>query len=157
MKEENQANKKAGVKIDTSAFIRQVAVAGSNEEMPKSTLAENQTETVVSNTNPEAGTCIEEKTIEEKTKEPPKKKRGQAVDYESVFLSRNELRNRQGLYIGKDNYEVLQTLVRSIRNERISISGLVDNIISHHIELYEDEINRIYEENIKRPIKRNSR
>jgi hypothetical protein len=152
MKEENQANKKAGVKIDTSAFIRQVAVAGSNEEIPKSTQADNQLEFIGNKTDTEPETAIEEKT-----KEPPKKKRSQTVDYESVFLSRNELRNRQGLYIGKDNYEVLQTLVRSIRNERISVSGLVDNIISHHIELYEDEINRIYEENIKRPIKRNSK
>ena len=152
MEEDNQVNKKAGVKIDTSAFIRQVAVAGSNEEMPKSTQAENQLEVAENKTNTEL-----EISIEEKTKEPPKKKRGQSVDYESVFLSRNELRNRQGLYIGKDNYEVLQTLVRSIRNERISVSGLVDNIISHHIELYEDEINRIYEENIKRPIKRSGK
>ena len=152
MEEDNQVNKKAGVKIDTSAFIRQVAVAGSNEEMPKSTQAENQLEVAGNKTNTEP-----EISIEEKAKEPSKKKRGQSVDYESVFLSRNELRNRQGLYIGKDNYEVLQTLVRSIRNERISVSGLVDNIISHHIELYEDEINRIYEENIKRPIKRSGK
>lgn len=152
MKEDNQANKKADVKIDTSAFIRQVAMAGSNEEMSKSTQTDNQSEVDENNINTELQT-----PIEEKVKEPPKKKRGQSIDYESIFLPRNELRNRQGLYIDKDNYEVLQTLVRSIRNERISVSGLVDNIISHHIELYEDEINRIYEENIKRPIKRNSK
>ncbi|MFG5856603.1 DUF3408 domain-containing protein [Dysgonomonas sp. Shenzhen-Wh21] len=70
------------------------------------------------------------------------------------FPNRNELKNRQGLYIDKENYEVLQTLVRSIRTERLSVSGLVDNIINHHIELYGDEINRIYEENIKKPIKK---
>jgi hypothetical protein len=152
MKEDNQISKKSSVKIDTSAFIRQVAVAGSNEDMPKPIQADNQPEVTRNNTDSEP-----EIDIEEKPKESSKKKRGQAVDYESVFLSRNELRNRQGLYIDKDNYEVLQTLVRSIRNERISVSGLVDNIINHHIELYEDEINRIYEENIKRPIKRNSK
>jgi len=152
MNEDNQTSKKSSVKIDTGAFIRQVAVAGSNEEMPKPIQADNQPEVTGNNTDSEP-----EISIEEKPKESSKKKRGQAVDYESVFLSRNELRNRQGLYIDKDNYEVLQTLVRSIRNERLSVSGLVDNIIRHHIELYEDEINRIYEENIKRPIKRNSK
>ena len=150
MKEDNQTSKKSGVKIDTSAFIRQVAVAGSNEDMPKSIQAEKQSE-VIDNSDES------ENIIEEKPKESPKKKRGQSIDYEAIFLLRNELRNRQGLYIGKDNYEVLQTLVRSIRNERLSVSGLVDNIIRHHIELYEDDINRIYEENIKRPIKRSSK
>jgi len=150
MKEDNQTSKKSSVKIDTSAFIRQVAVAGSNEDMPKPIQADIQPEVIDNSKEPED-------TTEEKPKESPKKKRGQSVDYETVFLIRNELRNRQGLYIDKDNYEVLQTLVRSIRNERLSVSGLVDNIIRHHIELYEDDINRIYEENIKRPIKRNSK
>ncbi|MDR1938595.1 MAG: DUF3408 domain-containing protein, partial [Tannerellaceae bacterium] len=32
---------------------------------------------------------------------PAKRKRGQAADYEGLFLSRNELRDRQGLYIGR--------------------------------------------------------
>lgn len=73
--------------------------------------------------------------------------------YQQQFLSKNELSNRQGLYIDKDNYEVLQTLVRSIRSERLSVSGLVDNIIKHHIELYGDDINRIFEENFRKPIK----
>lgn len=150
MKEDSSKSKNAETKIDTSAFIRQVSVAGSNEEKPKPIQPVSQPETSSNNSINEP-----EDTIEEKTRESPKKKRGQSIDYEPVFLVRNELRNRQGLYIDKDNYEVLQTLVRSIRSERLSVSGLVDNIIRHHIELYEDDINRIYEENIKRPIKRN--
>ncbi|KAA6304509.1 hypothetical protein EZS27_043844, partial [termite gut metagenome] len=77
-----------------------------------------------------------------------------AADYEDVFLTRNELRNRQGLYIDKDNYEILQTLVRSVRNRQLSVSGLVDNIVRHHIERYGEDINRIDEENIRKPFKR---
>jgi hypothetical protein len=92
---------------------------------------------------------------EDKPKEQVKRKRQQAADYENLFLVRNEIRTRQGLYIGRDNYETLQTLVRAIRSERLSVSGLVDNIVRHHIETYEDEINRIYEENVRKPIKRN--
>jgi Protein of unknown function (DUF3408). len=150
MKEDNQTSKKSSVKIDAGAFIRQVAVAGSNEDTPKPIQTDNQPEVIENSNEPED-------TTGEKPKESPKKKRGQSIDYETAFLIRNELRNRQGLYIDKDNYEVLQTLVRSIRNERLSVSGLVDNIIRHHIELYEDDINHIYEENIKRPIKKNSK
>lgn len=149
MKEKSNADKNtdtdAKVKINTNAFIRQVSVAGSNANMQQANDAPMQTEEV-------------NELSEERPKESqlPKKKKGQnlSLDYESTFLNRNELKNRQGLYIDKENYEVLQTLVRSIRTERLSVSGLVDNIINHHIELYGDEINRIYEENVKKPIKK---
>jgi hypothetical protein len=114
MNEESNANRKtngnANLPVDTSAFIRQVSYAGNREYLPEVMQAE------VSNEMPEPA--------EEK---PAKRKRGQAVDYEGLFLSRNELRDRQGLYIGKENYEILQTLVRG---ERLSVSGLVDNIVS---------------------------
>ena len=145
MKEENNANKKAddnaNVPFDTNDFIRQVAVAGSKEDTPISIQSDNETEIPADTSEPIEG-------------KPIKRKRGQPVDYENLFLSRNELRDRQGLYIGRDNYETLQTLIRAIRGERLSVSGLVDNIVSHHIELYGDEINRIYDENSRKPIKK---
>jgi hypothetical protein len=144
--------------INPKAFIRQIAVAetntGTSAYQPASTQAdaEQETEDVAVLENRDA---VPEVSEESKTKEQGKRRKGQttAIDYEAVFLARNELSNRQGLYIDRDNYEVLQTLVRSIRSERLSVSGLVDNIISHHIELYGDEINRIFEENIRKPIK----
>lgn len=157
MKADSNTEKKPGtnasVKIDTNAFIRQVSVAGTDEELPKG-ISSSKQEEMNTSINEESNTSL--LADEEKIKGPINRKRRQSgpVDYESVFLNRNELRNRQGLYIDKDNYEILQTLVRSIRNERLSVSGLVDNIVRHHIELYEDEISRIYEENSKNPIKR---
>jgi hypothetical protein len=145
MKDESNTNRKAGnnanLPIDTDDFIRQVSFAGSSENMPKSVQTDNQAE-------------IQNDMLEPIEEKPTKRKRSQAIDYESIFLSRNELRDRKGLYISKENYEILQTLVRAIRNERLSVSGLVDNIISQHIEMYGDEINRIYDENSRKPIKK---
>ncbi|KAA6327857.1 hypothetical protein EZS27_023190 [termite gut metagenome] len=144
MKENNSTDRKAGsnagVRIDTGAFIRQVSVAGSDGDMPK-----------VISPVPQRKTISEE--AEPLGEEPAKREQAGAADYEGAFLSRNELRNRQGLYIDRDNYEILQTLVRSVRSRRLSVSGLVDNIVRHHIERYEEDINRIYEENIRKPIK----
>lgn len=149
---------KAEKTINPKAFIRQIAVA----EAGTSTSAYQPISTQA-DTEQEAGdvAALESKTDvsdlpeELKTKESAKRRKNQAnaIDYEAVFLARNELSNRQGLYIDRDNYEVLQTLVRAIRSERLSVSGLVDNIISHHIELYGDEINRIFEKNIRKPIR----
>jgi hypothetical protein len=148
MKEESNTNRKVGgnanLPINTDDFIRQVSFAGSSENLPKSVQTDVQAE--IQNDAPEP--------TEEK---PAKRKRGQAMDYESLFLSRNELRDRQGLYISRENYEILQTLVRAIRNERLSVSGLVDNIISQHIELYGEDINRIYDKNSRKPIKENNK
>ncbi|KAA6317068.1 hypothetical protein EZS27_032719 [termite gut metagenome] len=144
MKENNSTDRKAGsnagVKIDTGAFIRQVSVAGSDGDIPKFIPSSSQGATISEEAEP----------VEEK---PAQKGQAKAADYEGVFLTRNELRNRQGLYIDKGNYEILQTLVRSVRSQRLSVSGLVDNIVKHHIERYGEDINRIYEENIRKPIK----
>lgn len=144
MKEEKDAKKSTGTetekKINTSAFMRQIAVAGINEEKPTTVHTDKQADEQV----------IE---FETKARESAKKKKQSVTDYESVFLTRNELQNRQGLYIDKENYDTLQSLVNVIRRKsKLSVSGLVDNIIRHHIELYEEDINRIFDENIRKPI-----
>jgi hypothetical protein len=160
MKEEKSTGRKAGgnadMPFDAGDFIRQVSMAGSNDDTPKPMQANRQTET--SEETPEyteAGNQLETPGVTEPPEEKPaKRKRSQPMDYEGLFLLRNELRDRQGLYISRENYEILQTLVRAIRNERLSVSGLVDNIISHHIELYGNEMNRIYDENSRKPVRR---
>jgi|GEM_PF-3198780 len=149
---------KAEMTIDPKAFIRQIAVAGTDTGLsayqPTSTQADTEQE-AGNVAGLESKMDAPELQEELKAKESAKRRKSQtnAIDYEMVFLARNELSNRQGLYIDRDNYEVLQTLVRAIRSERLSVSGLVDNIISHHIELYGDEINRIFEKNIRKPIR----
>ncbi len=144
MKEEKDAKKSTDTetekKINTSAFMRQIAVAGINEEKPTTVHIDKQ---------------ADEQAIEYETKarESAKKKKQSVTDYESVFLIRNELQNRQGLYINKENYDTLQSLINVIRRKsKLSVSGLVDNIIRHHIDLYEEDINRIFDENIRKPI-----
>lgn len=127
--------KNANAKINTNAFMRQISHVSSNANELESTTASVQ-------------------AVEQEESIPVKRKRAISLDYETRFLHRNELSNRQALYISKENYEVLQTLVRSIRTERLSVSGLVDNIIGYHIELHGDDINRIYEENSTKPIKK---
>ena len=146
MKEEKNAEKKqdttVDVKIDVDSFINGISQTSVDVAVEKPISVSGQTEP--------------EKDVQESVEEKPaKRKRNQAVDYESLFLSRNEIRTRQGLYIDRENYEVLQTLVHAIRSERLSVSGLVDNIIRHHIELYGDEINRIYDENNRKPVRNN--
>jgi len=157
MKEEKNTGRKAGgnadMPFDTDDFIQSVSLAGSNGDVHKSMQTDMQAGTS-EETSEYTQTELNEEIPEPTEDKPVKRKRTQSVDYASLFLLRNELRDRQGLYISRENYEILQTLVRAIRNERLSVSGLVDNIISHHIELYGDEINRIYDENSRKPVRK---
>ena len=146
MKEEKNADKKqstdAGMQFDPSAFIHGISQAGVGIETDKPIFVSGRPET--------------DKDMQELPDEKPqKRKRNLTIDYETLFLSRNEIRTRQGLYIDRENYEILQTLVRAIRSERLSVSGLVDNIVRQHIEQYGDEINRIYDENSRKPVRNN--
>jgi hypothetical protein len=47
----------------------------------------------------------EKMAVGEKPKESAKRKRSNAVDYETVFLQRNELKARQSVYISKEIHE----------------------------------------------------
>jgi len=146
MREEKDSNKKqdtnSGRKIDVDSFIHGISQTSVDAVVDKPISVSGQTDM--------------EKDMQESVDEKPaKRKRNQPADYENLFLNRNEIRTRQGLYIDRENYEILQTLVHAIRWQRLSVSGLVDNIVRHHIELYGDEINRIYDENNRKPVRNN--
>lgn len=147
MKENSKTDKKQNAGIDTSAFIRQVAVAGTTDNVPSTTqpvLSEN------------------EKINEQETVSPPnetkkqsvrRKKNQNNIDYPEVFLCRNELRTRQGIYIEKETNETIKRIVHNIGSERLTVSGFIENVLKHHFELYKDEINNLYESKFSKPIK----
>lgn len=83
---------------------------------------------------------------EEKPKEPARRKRSNAVDYETVFLQRNELKARQSVYISKEIHEKVSRIVNVLGGKDLSVGGYIDNVLSQHFETYMDEINALYDE-----------
>lgn len=145
MKENGKTDKKQSTGIDTSAFIRQVSVAGTSNGIPP-------TVPPVSDEN--------EKTDEPEIVPPPNETEKQSVrrrkiniDYPAVFLSRYELKTRQGIYIEKETNETIKRIVHNIGSERLTVSGFIENVLKHHFELYKDEINNLYESKFSKPIK----
>lgn len=145
MKENSKTDKKQSIGIDTSAFIRQVSVAGMKDNIP-STVQPASDENV--------------KTDEPETRLPPGETEKQSVrrkktniDYPSLFLSRYELKSRQGIYIEKETNETIKRIVHNIGGERLTVSGFIENVLKHHFELYKDEINSLYESKFSKPIK----
>lgn len=147
MKDNSKTDKKQDTGIDTSAFIRQVSVAGTTNDI-------SLTIQPVSNEN--------EKTDESETVQPSNETEKQSVrrkkyqtniDYPMTFLSRYELKTRQGIYIEKETNETIKRIVHNIGSERLTVSGFIENVLKHHFELYKDDINNLYESKFSKPIK----
>jgi hypothetical protein len=147
MKENSKTDKKQNAGIDTNAFIRQVSVAGTTNNIPPTTQPV-----------PDEDEKINEPEIVQPPNETDKqtirrKKNQNNIDYPTVFLSRYELRTRQGIYIEKETNETIKRIVHNIGSERLTVSGFVENVLKHHFELYKDEINNLYESKFSKPIK----
>lgn len=147
MKENSKTDKKQNTGIDTSAFIRQVSVAGTSNSIPPAVQP-------VSDENEQT----DEPEVVQASNEPDKqsvrrKKNQNNIDYPAVFLCRNELRSRQGIYIEKETNETIKRIVHNIGSERLTVSGFIENVLKHHFELYKEEINNLYELKFSKPIK----
>lgn len=77
----------------------------------------------------------------------------QIIDYAKNFLNRNELETRQGIYIEKATIETIKHIIHTIGDEKLTISGFVENVLQHHFETYKEEINTLYVLKSRKPIR----
>lgn len=98
----------------------------------------------------------EQTEVEQQANEPketPRKKRSSInLDYSDTFLARYELASRQGLHLEKETIATIKRIIYSIGDERLTVSGFVENVLKHHFEFYKDEVNRLHEEKLQKPI-----
>lgn len=147
MKESSKTGKKQSAGIDTNAFIRQVSVAGISNGIPPAVQP-------VSGENEQTDETEVVQASNETDKQSVKRKKNQNnIDYPAVFLSRYELKSRQGIYIEKETNETIKRIVHNIGGERLTVSGFIENVLKHHFELYKEEINNLYESKFSKPIK----
>lgn len=71
-------------------------------------------------------------------------------DYETLFIFKNDLKERKTIYVAKDVQEKLAEIVMSMKRQEITIGIYVENIILHHFEMYKDEINILNEKKFKK-------
>jgi hypothetical protein len=86
------------------------------------------------------------------SKEPAKsvRKRKEAQDYEPVFLQRKAGVPRRQTYISAALYEKISSFLPVIAGG-LSITAYIDNILTHHLEQYRDDINELYERKSQKP------
>lgn len=64
--------------------------------------------------------------------------------YEEMFLQKLTVHNRSAIYIGGETKGKLMEVVRRLGWTDISVSSFAENILSHHLELFRQEINRLH-------------
>jgi hypothetical protein len=88
--------------------------------------------------------------VEAKETAKPVRKRKEVQDYEAVFLSRKAGVPRRQTYISSHLYEKIGSFLPVIAGG-LSITAYIDNILTHHLELYRDDINELYERKSQKP------
>lgn len=74
------------------------------------------------------------------------KRNSNTEDYEELFLCRNEIRQRQGVYISQSVHQTIMQIVKQIAGSDVSVGGYIDNVLKHHLGKYKDEINSLYKQ-----------
>lgn len=93
-------------------------------------------------TVPDSGTGSEEVLV---PAAPRSRRRTVAPSrYEQLFLRENIVRQRSAIYVSADTKAKLTDVVRRLGWSRISVTSFAENILSHHLELFRDEINRLH-------------
>lgn len=86
------------------------------------------------------------------TKAPEKRKRKQQADYQSLFFTRVDFTHRKPLYITATTHRRLMRIVHLMDESKATIGSYVENIILHHLDMFKEDIDTIYQTNSINPI-----
>lgn len=85
-------------------------------------------------------------TKAETSREETKRKPSKSPDYESLFIQEVKITARTGksVYIRQEHHENIMKIVQVIGKNEVSLFSYIDNVLSQHFEVYEDEITELY-------------
>lgn len=80
------------------------------------------------------------------TTEPVSGKKIVIPDFEQTYMTRHDIHVRSALYVSIDTKRKVLEVVKKIGSEYMTATSYVENIVRQHLELYKDDINRIYKQ-----------
>lgn len=85
----------------------------------------------------------QKKLIEERlTKailEAYKQRKATLEEYQQTFLQVPRIDDRKPVFVSSDVRDRLDRVVRILGGRRMSVSGIIENIVRHHLSLYEED------------------
>ena len=77
----------------------------------------------------------------------PRRRRTMVIpDFEQTYMTRHDIHVRSALYVSIDTKRKVLEVVKKIGSEYMTATSYVENIVRQHLELYKDDINRIYKQ-----------
>lgn len=79
------------------------------------------------------------------------KKDDRINDYKKTFIRKCGITARKGrmIYIRPEFHEMIGKITYVIGDNKLSLSGYIDNVLAHHFETWGNEITRLYDEKHK--------
>lgn len=80
------------------------------------------------------------------SREDTKRRRNKSPDYESLFLIDAGIPTRSGklVSIREKYHKRIAKIVQALGKKDVSIFSYIDNVLSQHFDIYQDEISEIY-------------
>ena len=69
-----------------------------------------------------------------------------ATEFERIFMTPLTIRARSAIYVSGATKQKILEIVRKVGGERMTATSYVEQILRQHLDLYKEEINRIYKE-----------
>lgn len=88
---------------------------------------------------------------QEVPREEPKRRRGKAQDYKSLFVKEvtgGKARVNKVVYIRKEHHDRILKVVQIIGKNEVSLFSFLDNVLEHHFSTFQGELNELYENSI---------
>lgn len=69
-----------------------------------------------------------------------KQRKESLEEYQQTFLSVPTLEDRKPVFISREIRDSLDEVVRKLGGRRMSVSGFIENLARHHLEIYRDDV-----------------
>ena len=95
-----------------------------------------------------ATTPYREETSTNEAQSPPnpqkrisgKQRKATLEEYQQTFLQVPRIDDRKPVFVSSDVRDRLDRVVRILGGRRMSVSGIIENIVRHHLSLYEEAV-----------------
>lgn len=69
-----------------------------------------------------------------------KQRKESLEEYRQTFLSVPKLEDRKPVFISREVRDSLDEIARKLGGRRMSVSGFIENLARHHLEVYQDDL-----------------
>ena len=76
-----------------------------------------------------------------KTRTGIRKRKSSFEEYKKLFLETPKIEDRKTVFISGVFRDKLDEVARKLGDRKMSVSGFIENLVRHHLEVYEEDLN----------------